>query len=56
MVKIHHIIGDELCLNLSAAIFFYINISMAGLVGSIEAYNPKSVDWSTYKRLLEFYF
>ena len=29
---------------------------MAGLVGSIEAYNLKSDDWSTYKGRLEFYF
>ena len=29
---------------------------MAGLVGSIEAYNPKSDDYSTYKGRLEFYF
>ena len=28
---------------------------MAGLVGSIEAYNPKFDDWSTYKGRLEFY-
>ena len=28
---------------------------MAGLVGSIEPYNPKSDDWSTYKGRLEFY-
>ena len=28
---------------------------MAGLVGSIEAYNPKSDYWSTYKGRLEFY-
>ena len=28
---------------------------MAGLVGSIEAYNPKSDEWSTYKGRLEFY-
>ena len=55
VVHIHHIIGDESCLNLSTAIIFYINISMAGLVGSIEAYNPKSDDWSTYKGQLEFY-
>ena len=55
MVYIRHIIGDELCLNLSTATFFYIYISMAGLVGSIEAYNPKSDDWSTYKGRLEFY-
>ena len=55
MVHIHHIIGNELCLNSSAAIYFYINISLAGLLGSIEAYNPKSDDWSTYKGRLEFY-
>ena len=29
---------------------------MAGLVGSIEAYNPKSDDWSNFKGWLEFYF
>ena len=29
---------------------------MAGLVGSIEAYNSKSDDWLTYKGRLEFYF
>ena len=28
---------------------------MAGHVGSIEAYDPKSDDWSTYKRRVEFY-
>ena len=28
---------------------------MAGRVGSIESYNPKSDDWSTYKGRLEFY-
>ena len=28
---------------------------MAGLFGSIDAYNPKSDDWSTYKGQLEFY-
>ena len=29
---------------------------MAGLVGSIEIYNPKFDDWLTYKGRLEFYF
>ena len=29
---------------------------MAGLVGSIEAYNPKSDNWSTNKGRFEFYF
>ena len=28
---------------------------MAGLVKSIESYNPMSDDWSTYKGRLEFY-
>ena len=55
MVHIHHIIGEESCLKTSATFIFFINISMAGLVGSIEAYNPKSDDWSTYKGRLEFY-
>ena len=54
-MHIHHIIGDEECLNLSTAIFS-IYISMAGLVSSIEAYNLKSYDWLTYKGRLKFYF
>ena len=42
-------------MNFSATFFNLISSSMAGLVCSIEAYNPKSDDWSTYMGRLEFY-